>query len=276
VRRPEDEWRFFTLFGVATGFVATAFAFQADAAWIGLGWAVEGLVLWTFGLRVRSDVLRGLAAALFVLAVGRLIFVDTPYTGRPPFIPFFNRYGLPASAIAACVVLAAVASRFLLRQPRPEDRIAAGIAVVAGVLLVWFVLSNEAYGYFTARVEQRLTEVARQTGEAVDAHGRNWSEVQYEQAERMHRAAQTALSVVWAVYAGIILALGLWLRNPPLRWTALGLFALTLCKVVLIDMAGLPGFYRVAAFFVLAVVLGVGAWGYQKLKPPEEESVAVG
>ena len=55
-----------------------------------------------------------------------------------------------------------------------------------------------------------------------------------------------------------------WRRNPPLRWTALGLFGLTLIKVIFVDMGNLPGFYRVAVFFVLALVLGVAARVYQR------------
>jgi uncharacterized membrane protein len=274
-RRPGDEPRFLTLFAVGTGLVAAAFAFQAEAAWIALSWAIEGLVLWTFGVRVHSEVLRALGAELLILAVGRLILVDTPYAGRPPFIPFLNKYGLPASGIAACVLLAAAVSRRLWPHPRPIDLIAAGIGGVVGVLVVWFVLSIEAYGYFTAKIDQRMAEVARQRGEIVTPEGRDWTQEQYEEADRLWRAARTSLSVVWAVYAGIVLALGLWLRNRPLRWTALGMFAVTLGKVILIDMAGLPGFYRVAAFFVLAVVLGIGAWGYQKLKPSHEEAEGV-
>jgi uncharacterized membrane protein len=79
------------------------------------------------------------------------------------------------------------------------------------------------------------------------------------------RAAQTSLSVLWAGYAAVVLALGFRLRSRPLRCLALGLFGVTLGKVVLVDMAELPGFYRVAAFFILSVMMGAAAWGYQKL-----------
>jgi uncharacterized membrane protein len=71
---------------------------------------------------------------------------------------------------------------------------------------------------------------------------------------------------MWAVYAAMLLAIGFRLEQRPLRWAALLLFALTVGKVFLVDMAGLPGFYRVAAFFVLAMMLGAAAWGYQKLE----------
>jgi uncharacterized membrane protein len=88
----------------------------------------------------------------------------------------------------------------------------------------------------------------------------------YEQADHLQRTAQTALSVLWAVWAALLLTVGLRLPSKPLRWAALGLFGLTLGKVVLIDTARLSGFYRAAVFLVLSLMMGVAAWGYQKVK----------
>jgi uncharacterized membrane protein len=131
----------------------------------------------------------------------------------------------------------------MLDRPRELDRVARYLAGLGGVVLVWLVLSLETYQSFTSRIDWR-------TGLNTD---------------QLLRTAQTSLSALWAVYAVVILAVGFWLRNEPLRWAALGLFGLTLGKVFLVDMAGLAGFYRVTAFFVLAVLLGLAAWGYQKV-----------
>jgi uncharacterized membrane protein len=112
---------------------------------------------------------------------------------------------------------------------------------MTGIVLVWFILSLETYQFFTAQ-------------------GGVYAEDFYR------RMAQMSLSVLWAAYAALVLALGFRLRSRPLRWSALGLFGLTLGKVLLVDMAGLPGFYRVIAFFALSVMMGAAAWGYQKLE----------
>jgi uncharacterized membrane protein len=239
-RHPDDTTHVAILVATGLGFVAMVFPLQTRAAWIGVGWAAEGAVLWWFGLRVRSRPLGALGAALLVLAVGRLVFVDTPWGGREPFVPIFNRYGLPALAIAGCVLAAAAASRQFRRQQGDIDDVAQRVTGMTGIVLVWFVLSLETYQFFIAQ-------------------GGAYAEEFYR------RMAEMSLSVLWAAYAALVLALGFRLRNRPLRWSALGLFALTLGKVVLVDMAGLPGFYRVAAFFALSVMMGAAAWGYQKL-----------
>jgi uncharacterized membrane protein len=141
------------------------------------------------------------------------------------------------------VVSTAIFSRQLRGLPAGSEGVVQIVAGLAGAALVWLVLSVDTFQYFTARI------------------GRS----RYD-AETLERLARVGLSVLWAVYAGAILAIGFWLSSRPLRWAALGLFALTLAKVLMLDMAGLSGFYRVTAFFVLSLMMGAAAWGYQKIE----------
>jgi uncharacterized membrane protein len=243
-RRPDDPWQQLVVVATGLAFVATAFPLQAEAAWIALGWAVEGAGLSWFGLRIRSDRLRGLGAALLALGVGRLLLVDTAsLTRTEAFVPVFNMYALPALSVAACVLLAAVASRRFVEEPRGIDHVARISAGLVGVLLVWMVLSLDTYQYFTARITPLTPNPTH-----------------------VERIARTSLSVLWPAYGGLLLAVGFKLDSAPLRWTGLMLFALTLGKVVLVDMAELPGFYRIAAFFVSSIIMGVAAWGYQRFE----------
>jgi len=242
-RRPDDTWQQLVAVATGLGFVAVVFPLQTSAAWIALGWAVEGAALSGFGLRLRSDKLRGLGAALLILGAGRLLLVDTLGLDRTqPFVPIFNKYALPALGVAACLLFAAASSRHFLKRPRDIDRVARVAAGLTGVLLVWLVLSLDTYQFFTTR----------------PSYGTD--------TEHLERVARTSLSVLWPVYAALLLLVGFKLDSAALRWTGLALFALTLGKVVLVDMAELPGFYRVAAFFILSVIMGAAAWGYQKIE----------
>ncbi|HLJ94289.1 MAG TPA: DUF2339 domain-containing protein [Gemmataceae bacterium] len=250
----------------AMGFVALVFPLQAQATWIPVGWAAQGLALWWFGLRIRAGLLRAVGAVLLFLAVDRLLLVDTwSYVDREPFVPLFNRYALPALAIAASLLAAAVAARHFRERLTDIDRLARWSAALGGVALVWFIMSFETYTYFTAQIDKRVAR-ASSAGDYVDAQGRPLSTVDFEEAEHLRRVGRTALSAVWSVYAVIILAMGFRLDSSPLRWMALGLFALTLGKVVLMDMQRLPGLYRVGAFLILSLMMGGAAWAYQKVK----------
>jgi len=241
MRKPEDPRHVVVLTATALAFVALAIPLEAKAAWIPVGWAVEGAALWMFALRIRAPALRYLGAVPLLLAVGRLVFVDTPYFGRQPFVPLFNSYALPACLVAACVLAVTVATRRCVR--RPDGRVAMFVSGFVGLALVWQILSVEAYSYFDA-------QIPLYTGDAT----------------HLRRSAQTALSVGWAAYAAVLLGLGFRLGSLPLRWAALAVFGVTLGKVFLIDMAELPGLYRVLAFLILSLMMGGAAWGYQRFQ----------
>ncbi len=261
--RPDDPRQTLAAATVAMGFVATAIPLQADAAWIGLGWAVQGLVLWWFGCRVRTAPMRVLGGLLLAMAGLRLLVFDTPQAHAAPFLPIFNSYALPALTIAACLLgLAAIAARSRARL-KPFDELAGQLAGLAGLALVWLIVSVETYDYFQVQIAQQ-EQLFQRHPVADPAAGRAWRELSDQRYIHLQRAAQTALSVVWAVYGAAVLAAGFGLRSRQVRSAALIVFAVTLGKVVLVDMAHLPGFYRVATFLALAVLMAAAAWAYQR------------
>lgn len=251
-RRPDDDRQLLTALAAAVGFIALAFPIQADAQWVAFGWAAEALALWWFGLRTRSGVLKGMAAGLMALAVARLTTFDTWNRSVDQFhIPVVNEYALPALGVAACFLAAVSVSRRFWPRLGAALRIFIGIGAVGGVLLLWFVLSIDASDYFRAR--------------AMDDPG---------EAVRWRWLSQMMLSALWAGYAMAVLAVGFAKRVPPLRWTALVLFALTIFKVIFFDMSGLAEFYRILAFFIVAIVLGIAGWIYQRTQVDHEPAEA--
>jgi uncharacterized membrane protein len=247
-RNPADRRHLLVVVAATLGLVAMVFPIQARAAWIGLGWAVEGALLWWFGLRVRNIPLRAFGAILLALAVGDTLF-EAFHTGHggPFTVPLFNKYGLPATLIALCVLFCAAVSR-LVRPRTALDEVGLWVAGVGGVLLLWFIVSFESYDWFMQQIDRRA-----------------WR-AQPEDIARLESYARLSLSVVWALYAAIILTVGFLRQNRPLRWTSLGIFGVTLLKVVFVDMAGLAGYYRIAAFFALSVMMALGAWIYQRIQ----------
>ena len=235
------------LIAVGLTFVTIAIPIQLNANWITMAWAVEGLaVLWA-ALEIGSARLRFHAFTLFVLAFFKLIFWDTPYGRRPEFIPVFNRYFLSSLAVIACF-LGAV---YLYQRAKEKTRVPELVLGLAAAVAFWWVISVETFTFFTSRA---LAE-----RELADADHQRW-------------LGQMALSVVWSAYAAALAAAGFIRRVAPVRWAALVLFALTIIKAMVIDIAGLQQLYRIIVFLVLGILLLLVAWGYHKAFHSRETS----
>ncbi len=72
------------------------------------------------------------------------------------------------------------------------------------------------------------------------------------------------VTIGWAIYGGVMLVAGIWRSNRVLRIMALGLLALTIGKVFLIDLASLDKIYRIASFVVLGAILLAVSFLYQQ------------
>jgi len=75
---------------------------------------------------------------------------------------------------------------------------------------------------------------------------------------------QLGLSVLWAVYAGLSLALGFVWSAAMLRYASLGLLGITVFKVFLLDLSNVQTVYRVLSFLVLGLVLLAVSVLYQR------------
>ncbi|HLA10055.1 MAG TPA: DUF2339 domain-containing protein [Pyrinomonadaceae bacterium] len=250
-QRPTSRSELLILVAVALTFVTIAIPIQLRSNWITIAWAVEALVMLWVSMETQSSRLRLLAAALFILSIGRLLFWDTPFVYRPTFTPILNRYFLSSVFVIGCLfAAAALYERAAKRRQLSAPKLKLVIVLIA-VTMLWFVASVETHTFFEAKAA---------------------SEILTEEANRQSWLGQMALSVVWAVFAAVLAAVGFIRRSPGLRWAALVLFALTVVKAMLVDIASLQQLYRIIVFFVLGVLLLLVAWGYHKAFYSKEAS----
>ena len=71
-----------------------------------------------------------------------------------------------------------------------------------------------------------------------------------------------AVNVVWGAYALGMLLAGLRYNRKALRYLGLVLFAVTIGKVFLVDLAGADVLYRLVAFLALGAILLAAAYAY--------------
>jgi len=226
------------LIAVALTFVTIAIPIQLSSNWITIAWAVEGVAILWAGLEIQSVRLRAHAFGLFALAFFKFLFWDTPYGYRPAFTPVFNRYFLSSLAVIACYMIAV----YLFERAGSERMTKLIIALVAA-LAFWLLISIETQTYFAWRA---LAEKSMD-----DAAHERW-------------LGQMALSVIWSAYAAALAAYGFVRRVPVIRWAALVIFALTIVKAMLVDIAQLDTLYRIIVFAVLGILLLLVAWGYHR------------
>jgi len=77
---------------------------------------------------------------------------------------------------------------------------------------------------------------------------------------------QMSLSLLWSLYAIAALFIGFWQRIRMLRLAALGLFGVTVLKVVLGDMANVEEVYRIVSFIGLGLLMIGASYLYHRVE----------
>ena len=231
------------LIAVALTFVTIAIPIQLRSNWITIAWAVEGVAILWAGLEIQSVRLRAHAFGLFALAFFKFLSWDTPYGYRPAFTPVFNRYFLSSLAVIGCYVVAVYLFERARRRNLVNERVTMLMIGLGAALTFWLLISIETHTYFAGRAlaEKSLDDAAHE----------RW-------------LGQMALSVIWSAYAAALAAYGFIRRVAVIRWAALVLFAFTVVKAMLVDIAQLEKLYRIIVFAVLGVLLLLVAWGYHR------------
>jgi uncharacterized membrane protein len=177
---------------------------------------------------------------LLVIVFELVIVVGPRFNNNPVGGAFFNLillgYGLPA--------VLAIALALIARTTRPMPyRV---VAAITAVTLALFYLTLEVRRFFHGPIL---------AGPITDAE-------------------QYSYSTVWLAFGIALLAVGFILRSQPARFLALGVVALTIAKVFIIDTASISGIYRALSVIGLGVVLlGIG-WFYQRLLYPRAQPTA--
>jgi len=207
-------------------------------------WTVLAFVLARIALKVQSAPLRWTAFALLLIA----FFKVMPYelAKRPDsLLPFFNPFSLSTLLLSGTVIFICVMTLQALPAHHKVERHLIRIFGFGGLGLLWVCSSLECH--------ESMLKMISQTGD--------------DSKMEAARQAQMALSILWSLFGGVMIAVGFIWRSPTLRWMAILLFGLTTMKILLVDLQGLDQLYRIGAFFALAVVLFLAAWAYQKFKP---------
>ncbi len=217
---------------VALCFVALAIPIQFTGFTITVAWSFEAAALTWIGLRFasRQAVLGSLV--IFVLIALRLVLFDgTMFSNPRSYALLWNTRFLTFAVASASFLLAA---RWAL-SVFPRVALA---EYFAGHVFLLYGLSLEVIGW-----AERTTP------------SRNLLSVE-----------TVALSILFAVYALLLISLGVAARTALNRLAGLGLIGIVICKLYLFDVWQLERVYRISAFVALGVLLIATSFLYSRFR----------
>ncbi|AQT68345.1 putative membrane protein [Anaerohalosphaera lusitana] len=186
----------------------------------------------------RAVRLISMAASWAGLIIAPMIILGLHRNG---FTIFFNYdFASLIAVIAATFVSAWLLYRYGSRASRETKYL--GYLALAAVIALLILLTEEIYLYFYCRD-------------------------QYVEAMPTWKfLAHMYVSILWAVYAAILLGIGFWKNMRTIRYLAIGIFALLTAKIFLFDTRQLATGYRIMGFLVTGSILIGASYLYQYLK----------
>jgi uncharacterized membrane protein len=207
--------------------------------WTGL-WAVGGFVMTWLGNRRALVLMAPSGWGILVVAAIAWLTADTLVwrvtDGRVPTTPFLNvQFGIGALLIALLAltmrVRMAAPAESRAFPPFPKSLRTVGFALIA-LIGLWL-------GSFEIDRLPNAEPMARQAG----------------------------LSVYWALYGVALVIIGFARHAAAARYAGLALLAITMLKVVFVDLATIDFMWRVASFLVSGLLLIGTSMLYQRLSP---------
>ena len=234
--------------GAALFFITLIFPIQFDRQWITLGWALEGAALcWLFH-RVPHPGLRIAGIALLLISFARLVCNPAVLAYHPrAATPIFNWYLYTYGIVSICLFVAAR----LLAPPRNLvlNKNAPPLLNSLGTILAFVLLNIEIADYFTKPGAYELT---------FHFSGNFARDMSY--------------SIAWALFALLLLIVGIRKRNKAARYASLALLGFVLLKLFFHDLSQLQQLYRIAALIVVAIVAILASFLYQRFLGQTEKS----
>lgn len=230
---------FFLAFALPEQLERSVFAFSISLT------ALAAALLWKRTAHLSLKYIAGAASAavaLFVLADG----MSRSHLAQS--VPIWNGHAfdilLPGIALLGVSLCVLSEERSRLRDSEAalyptRKPLVASVAGLCGLFVVFLWINVEVSNHFA-------------TGERFRLAFGDWA------------ALDLSLSIAWAIYAIVLLFVGMSRKSVLLRWVSLILLLATIGKLFLVDLTDLRGLYRVGSFLGLAISLLAVSWLYQR------------
>ena len=234
--------------GAALFFITLIFPIQFDRQWITVGWALEGAALCWLFRRVPHPGLRLTGIVLLVIVFARLALNPAVLSYHPrAAFPILNWYLYTYGIATVCLFAAA---RFLA-PPRHlvlESNVRP-LLYTLGTVLAFLLVNIEIADYFNTSDTVALS-------------------FQFSG----NFARDMSYSIAWALFALLMLIVGIRKQIASVRFASLGLLGLTVVKLFFHDLSQLDQLYRISTFVVVAIIAMVASFLYQRFLGAAEKT----
>ncbi len=247
-------WSVYPILVIAANFL-TLWIFTAevmdffDQRLVTVGWAIYSALLVWISFMLKFHSIRFFAYGVFALTALKLLYEDTPVEALT-HDPVLN---LRVLAFSVSIVALSFSAFLIWKSPQRlttyERDSWAVYPIMIGLANFWtiWILTAEVLDYFNHNIATvRFMEGSR-------------AEIQ-----AMENAQNLSLTVLWAVYALVLLAVGIIGKLRAVRLAGLALLTIPVAKVFVYDVFQLEQAYRVAAFIGLGALLLIGGYLYQR------------
>ncbi len=287
---PNDKYLAMFLTILSAFFLVIAAPIQFDGYWVTIAWLLDAVILMKVGFILPGSGMRSFGWGVFILAIARLVFIDIQINDLKSYDIILNVRFL---AFIIGVVATSCVYYLYSRDERSENRESAETVKKATLflanLLLLLILSSEIGAYFDKKIQaipftaypDCYSSYNSRYGDSYDSPSCKAQLEQYAK-DRQDQATKTteiknsenvSLSVLWAIYAIMLLAFGFSMKNRLLRLMGMGLFGITILKLFFIDLWYLGTLYRIISSMVLGVILLLASFGYSKYKDRIKEII---
>ena len=203
-------------------------------------WSLYAFVLFVGSILSHSNYMRWIGLGLLIIVAGKFLILDTALVSiwAPTFHLILNSYFITFILVMSLMVIGIYAYWVQQENLVGYERYGfLGLLAIAN-LVALFGLSTEAIHFWEAR-------------EAI---------LFSDQTSGKH----LSLTVLWTLYAIILIAIGILRQSIPVRLAGIVLVAIPIVKLFAFDVFLLEQGYRVAAFVTLGLLLLATGLAYQR------------
>jgi uncharacterized membrane protein len=274
---PEDKGINIFLPGLTVVFLSIAVPLQLDGLWISVAWLVESVVLYLLAAKIANRGFQVMGVIVYILGILGLLVeysgIDRWYSYGDAvieFVPVFNKFfAIGVLAIIVSYVITYIYRAYGSITPEIQKR---GIAVflVMSQLLTIGIVSMELHRFYDSKeavVQARQTSA--EINYQVDTRLQTEKTEFYDAIERDYTSIRNekniVISIFWALYAGILLAVGFIKPSLIARRFGIILFVITAAKIF-IDIWNIGPLYRIISSIVFGLIALIGSFAYAKYK----------